>query len=1702
MTSQKDQIQALITEIDGALRKASPRLPWVVSGDATQQRRILERVRNYLIALQQQASDPSDLARTQQQLLAHDIQYQPPTSASEESAPLTRPGAPGSNDAQQVLQSMVQEMNLLRSGVMQTLQTDLEILRQQRDNLARDIQQLESQRQTYSLAQQQVNQQQLINDFLQSLMGRVQESLAQQVSQSIANLEQQSLRYGPSVTPESLEGGTLPLEPAQRLEHLRSLQAQSDQLLMSLDSTISVVFEAIQRNLQAYQDSLSQGLDRMHGLGQQGEVMFTALINHLAQRLGQEASSYFQASLQMPSLEESGPPPLSVGSLLGPLGTEAEQPFSPNEPLLDLLDEEETEEPPAGLGVGFPYPGTELTQERGPMSPEAAENLLADLLLGEESEAIAPPLETAEPAGLGDDGGLSAAIEAVDLESEPILPLESSTFEPSLYQVDEFEQNALDLTAPADDATVIEPLLPEEETDVNLDSALELLERLSGELQEPFAPEPIDWEETAPAGEALAAPEVPETPEEAPEASAAEEELPPEDLTSQYEELDEFYQSLFGQTELTALDEPMGAPDAIAFPGESTLPEVTLPEQSEILAASPLTDEPAAIAPTVEEMLFDGFDIPEEPPSPPLIEEAAIASPTLDAFLFGEEPTPSQTARVSPTPAADSADSLDWLEPAEEVTSSEAIDAVATLGELIDETPWEGSPAAPSADSREEDYTPAAPTENLLISEADLREGRSPEIQIDEDVLLQLDADLSSLESLEGEAQLESGLLDLDETGMSLADLPSVPEEEAAVPPPSSEPLLADLMDWGLEEELLPEPEIDVEPTAIEVPDLLDRFPEVDVEPPEPPASLEVLEDLFTDFEDQEPALLGSPADAEPPLEGPESFAVTSETDFAESTEPLLEGDPFAAAEESSLLAGDLFTEFGESEEVAEVSPLEEPLPSATEEPSLLAEDLFTGFGESGETPEVSPVEEPLPPAPSEETTTASRLLGSDLFGTFAAGPEETPNEANALTLENLDTLFGDLPPVLAEPGEAAPAPEPVSAESFTLEDAFEDFGEDETILLEPQQGEKKNLVEAPAPQSPALPVPPAPPDLESQHTWYLGLDVGTTGLSAVLLHRPTGELYPIYWYEPRNADEPESTAPCFRLPAIAFLKDQQPERQDPLTSPLVVATAALASLRESADRGSLLTGLKPLLSVGVPFYASTATWEPVLQWSSEQPLPLVWVRRSLQDLLTTLTQPGDRCVAVGLDPDRFQTAIAHLDGIIVGDSASASDTYAFNVREAILQAGLVAHPARIFFVEDAIATVLSGLRGTLEQALSIPGIPSQKRTLFNTDWRGATLVIDAGAATTEMALITLPTTGQPLTHQDFTCRSFPGAGTLLDQDIVCQLLLPEWARQPHTPDVPADGALERLSDWDWQSTFSPTEPLPWDSLNLNDLDLPIPGDPDPIARQHLSQRLKGSSLGQALLDVAQHLKLILRHQDRFTFELGNQQWVVLRRDLEKLVFLPYIQRLNRELNALLSRTGIAVQAVNQAVCTGGTATIPAIARWLQQKLPNATIIQDTYASEPFPPCSRVAYGLAAVPLHPQVLNGVRQQYSDYFLLRELLRVVPQQSFSVGSILQLLERQGINTQACQNRILSLLEGNLPLGLVPTEGLEPLSSASACHPDLASLATAPLFEKDSQGYRPNLEQCRQLQQYLETLLVASVQKLEDPLTANLMPPRGR
>ncbi|MBE9181716.1 hypothetical protein IQ268_24425 [Oculatella sp. LEGE 06141] len=664
--------------------------------------------------------------------------------------------------------------------------------------------------------------------------------------------------------------------------------------------------------------------------------------------------------------------------------------------------------------------------------------------------------------------------------------------------------------------------------------------------------------------------------------------------------------------------------------------------------------------------------------------------------------------------------------------------------------------------------------------------------------------------------------------------------------------------------------------------------------------------------------------------------------------------------------------------------------------------------------------------------------------------------------------------------------------------------------------------------RSPELDTPttPASPSFDPaadavDPVWYLGLDIGTTGISAVLLNQVSRQLHPISWAITPPGNDTFALDGLLRLPTLVYLstEDGDGETADLTTAPLTserLAIVPVAPLSTATSSGLMLRNLKPYLKTGIPHYSpQTQRWEPVLQWSDQHQVPLSWVHQALRSLLSALSyqqlavapSASLTCTAVGLDAKAFQTALRQMTGVIVGYPANWSDTYTFNVREAILAAKLVARPEQIWFVEDTIATLLSGLRSADGREIQWPFDSVPEPEWHNTDWQGGTLVINGGAAVTELALVDLPQQLSDLHYRDFTIRTLPYGGNAIDQDIVCQLFYPAWSSYLDSPDDDNSNRDSVEAEGSSRSAVNEPKSSGLESLGLDQLTLPLPGEPDLVNRILLQQRLESSALGRSLLEAARHLKLTLQRRDRFTLKLGDRQWVVTRPELGSRVFLPYIQRLNRELNALLSHTGLSVLGVNQVVCTGGTASLSAIARWLRQKLPNATIVQDSYtgirAPSPqencLPLCSRVAYGLATLPLHSRVLNLPRQQYSDYFLLLELLRAFPDQPVSAKDVMQLLEHRGINTHACQLRILALLEGHLPPGLIPTEPDSALCTAeSNLNPDYQTLMAAPLFVKaENQTYRPNYTQWNHLRRYLDTLMASTHQKLTEPLTVNSM-----
>jgi hypothetical protein len=269
-------IQSLIDDIDGILLIAASRPLWFKPGDPARERQVLERVRSYLVS--------------QQQNVASRYAQGVPPSASGDAL-------------QQIMQSVRQEMSVLRADLLQPLQTDIKVLHQQRESLLQEIRQLERSKQDLDLsAQPKLVQQQFISEFSQELVSRCTASLTQQFAQIREDLEMRWAQAIVATEPTGLvstRGSQEPraIAPQERLEQLRQLQAESDRLLSTLDVNQRLIFETLQNDLKSYQESLSQGLAKMHNLGAQGETLFTALINRLAQQLGREASTLLQSSL-------------------------------------------------------------------------------------------------------------------------------------------------------------------------------------------------------------------------------------------------------------------------------------------------------------------------------------------------------------------------------------------------------------------------------------------------------------------------------------------------------------------------------------------------------------------------------------------------------------------------------------------------------------------------------------------------------------------------------------------------------------------------------------------------------------------------------------------------------------------------------------------------------------------------------------------------------------------------------------------------------------------------------------------------------------------------------------------------------------------------------------------------------------------------------------------------------------------------------------------------------------------------------------------------------------------------------------------------------------------------------------------------------------------------------------------------------------
>ncbi|WP_271253638.1 hypothetical protein [Pseudanabaena sp. Chao 1811] len=553
------------------------------------------------------------------------------------------------------------------------------------------------------------------------------------------------------------------------------------------------------------------------------------------------------------------------------------------------------------------------------------------------------------------------------------------------------------------------------------------------------------------------------------------------------------------------------------------------------------------------------------------------------------------------------------------------------------------------------------------------------------------------------------------------------------------------------------------------------------------------------------------------------------------------------------------------------------------------------------------------------------------------------------------------------------------------------------------------------------IPPPPEKEVYSLDDTWVLGIDFGSTALRTSLLNANTGKVYSLYL---DDVDE----LPC----RLVWTEDHSLD--DPMTKDIRVLIKK-SQISDLENGEVAITHFKQFLKLGLP-YRGVSTWQPIIQWSDSHQANLRWLIAALKNLIEQIQTRANHPKL----PD-LGLILLKLSGVVFGYPASWSDTYVLNIREAILKSGLVVQPEQVMAVDQAIAPVLALIH---EQKTS----------------QEITLLIDAGAVTTSLCLIKGSLDRKTSDRSKLHIRSLDYAGNSLSQDIIVQLFYPHW-----------------------QLITNPNRHL----CKFDHLTLPEVGTESPQQRIPLQQYLLGSNVGQQMLELADRLKVTFGQDisvDSWNEDLLGQPIVVLRREVENLILQPFIQRINRELNAIISNAGILGEDVRQVLLLGNTMHIPLLSRWLAQKLPNAKI--DPLGA------SVVANGLAVAPLYANLHDVARQQYSDYFLLQEICRLNLTQSVNPNQLLKQLQMRGVNIKACRDRILSILQGDLPEGIFPWQ--EPEHGAVLEDPTLSSeLFAGRLFELETDGtYQPNVTKFQQLRVYLQAIIGNMSQTLNEPL----------
>lgn len=184
----------------------------------------------------------------------------------------------GSRSADDVLRTMTQNLHDLQQEVVTDLQQDVRRLQTEKSRLLNEIEKLQNQHEAaqsqYEVVlsrQQQEQQQAWAKQLALAMANHLQVALSQKLRQTDPFSDLQVFSDASPADENAIDS---------RYPH-----TVASSQLTAIDDTLNRTFTTLRSDLNSYQSSLSQQIDRMQNMGKQGEAILEVLVRRISQQL-------------------------------------------------------------------------------------------------------------------------------------------------------------------------------------------------------------------------------------------------------------------------------------------------------------------------------------------------------------------------------------------------------------------------------------------------------------------------------------------------------------------------------------------------------------------------------------------------------------------------------------------------------------------------------------------------------------------------------------------------------------------------------------------------------------------------------------------------------------------------------------------------------------------------------------------------------------------------------------------------------------------------------------------------------------------------------------------------------------------------------------------------------------------------------------------------------------------------------------------------------------------------------------------------------------------------------------------------------------------------------------------------------------------------------------------------------------------------